>query len=97
MKLTRKLAKIKEPVMLGAAIVTTVDAATLLAGIDTAAQTVVHGVAAVWIAWVVRGYTTPTKDVEQQVEVGKYVGAVEHQATSLAARQLARPLAARRE
>lgn len=33
-------------------------------------------------------------DVEQQVEVAKYVGAVEHQATAIAGRVLSRPLKA---
>lgn len=84
--------KVKEPVLLGAALTVTADAGALLAGASTTTQAILHGVTVAWVAWIVRSLSTPTQAVEQQVEVGKYVGAVEHQ--QLAALKPRRPLRA---
>lgn len=94
--MTGPLARIaREPVLTGAAVLATLEAAVpdLSPGWKLAATA--------WVALFQRAFSTPkaaaeeavanaTAGVEDQVEVAKYVGAVENQATAIAGRVIAR-------
>lgn len=69
----------REPVLAGAAVIATLEAAVpdLSPGWKLAAGA--------WVALFQRALSTPKAAADERVEVAKYVGAVEHQATVLAA------------